>query len=62
MANNQGEVVTKSEGKTTIREAFGKDSSDYCGSKTDERGGGLGGSVDNLSHTLTGATPKQRGK
>lgn len=60
--SNDGQKVTKSEGKTSIREAWGKDSSDYCGSASDERGGSMGGGVDNLSHSLTGASPKQRGK
>lgn len=60
--SNGGVVTSKGGRGATITESYGKDSSDYCGSKSDERGPKLGGSVDNLSHSLTGASPKQSGK
>jgi hypothetical protein len=60
--SNGGQVTTKAGKGATITQSYGKDSSDYCGSKSDERGGSMGGSVDNLAHSLTGATPKQSGK
>lgn len=51
-------------GKTNdggIRTDYGKDDSDWTGSAKAERGGGLGGSVTNVSHSLgtSGANKKK---
>lgn len=44
-----------------IRTDYGKDDSDYAGSATAERGGGMGGGVTNVSHSLgTSATNKKK--
>lgn len=60
--SNDGIVKSKGGNGATIQTPFGKDSSDYCGSASDERGGKMGGSTSNLDHSLTGASPKQSGK
>ncbi len=43
-----------------VKEAFGKDTSNYTGSKTEERGAKPAGSGEDLGHTLKGATANQR--
>ncbi|MGE0853863.1 MAG: hypothetical protein AB7O44_30345 [Hyphomicrobiaceae bacterium] len=52
---NHGCVRT-GDGATKIEQAFGKDSSDFVGSKAAERGKKLGGGNNDLSHSLSGAT------
>lgn len=52
---------TNGEGKTVLVEAFGKDDSDVTGSASKERGGKFGGSMTNLSHSLTGTSANQEG-
>ena len=56
---NHGEVRTEAKGATIVQ-SFGKDCSDYTGSATEERGKKLKGDVNNLSHSLNGATAVQR--
>lgn len=53
--SNDGCVTTGS-GATKIKMAYGKDSSDFVGSQSAERGKKLGGSVNDISHSLNGAT------
>lgn len=58
---NHGTVKTKV-GGSTIMEAFGKDDSDVTGSAAKERGPhSMGGSITNLSHSLTGTSANQKG-
>lgn len=55
---------TNGEGKTVILEPYGKDDSDYNASNANvERGPmkGMGGSINNLSHSLTGCDANQKG-
>lgn len=52
---NHGTVRT-GDGATKIEQSFGKDSSDYVGSRMAERGKKLGGGVNDLSHSLNGAS------
>ena len=40
---------------------FGKDHSSVVGSAANERGGNMGGGVENLSHSLSGTSANQRG-
>jgi len=42
----------------TVKQAYGKDSSDVT--MGGERGGSMGGGESNLSHSLSGAKAKQR--
>lgn len=42
-----------------IRVSYGKDSSDVAGSRADERGKKMGGSVTDLSHSITGTSANQ---
>lgn len=58
---NGGKTLSGS-GKTQIKTDFPVDKSAYAGSASDERGRKLGGSVDNLSHSLKGTSANQRGK
>lgn len=60
--SNDGTAKSKGGRGATILTPYGKDSSDWCGTASDERGGEMGGGTSNLSHSLTGATPKQTGK
>lgn len=51
--------VSKADGMIT---AYGKDNSDVTGSKSQERGTGkMGGSITNLSHSLSGSSANQKG-
>ena len=42
-------------GQTLVR-SYGRDNSDLAGSSKVEKGDKIGGSVDNLSHSLTGTS------
>lgn len=58
-----GGTATQSGGRVgTIVRPFGRDNSDYTGSKKMARDGsdGFGGGVDDVSHSLKGATANQR--
>jgi hypothetical protein len=55
--NGSGQVDKKVGNGTTIREAFGQDHSDVHVKNT--RGKDMGGSVTDLSHSLTGTSAKQ---
>lgn len=57
---NHGVVKSKIDGGT-ILESYGKDDSDVTGSASKERGGKLGGSITNLSHSLSGTSANQKG-
>lgn len=59
-SGNHGTVKTRVKGMT-IHEPYGKDTSDYKGSASEERGKNLAGGTDNLAHSLKGATAQQRG-
>lgn len=52
---------TNGEGKTVIMEPYGKDDSDVTGAAGKERVGSFGGSITNLSHSLTGVSANQKG-
>lgn len=45
-----------------MRIPYGKDSSEYSGSAAKERIGNIGGSTENIGHTVSGASsvPRQR--
>ena len=58
---NHGTVVTKEAGMR-IKEAYGKDDSDYTGSAKEERRHDMGGGMDDISHSIKGATANQKGK
>ncbi|MEN6302256.1 MAG: hypothetical protein ABFD96_05985 [Armatimonadia bacterium] len=59
---NHGTVKTRVDGNTTIVEAYGKDDSDVTGSAKKERGPhNMGGSITNLSHSLSGTSANQKG-
>lgn len=61
MDHNSKSVETKSGGRgTTIKRSFGRDNSGHNLPNT--KGGKMGGGVDNLSHSLSGASAVQRGK
>ena len=56
---------TNGEGKTIILEPYGKDDSDYNAPNANYEQNamrGLGGSIDNLAHSLTGVSANQTGK
>lgn len=66
MKKNHGTVKstypTNSEGKTVIMEPYGKDDSDVVGAARMERNPhSIGGSITNLSHSLTGVSANQKG-
>lgn len=62
MGQGNGGVVKSKVPGGTIVESFGKDTSDYCGSASDERGGGMGGSKESLAHSLSGSSATLRVK
>lgn len=58
---NHGITVEKV-GGMRIKTAYGKDDSDVTGSAKVERGGSMGGGIENLSHSLKGTSANQTGK
>jgi hypothetical protein len=60
MKKNHG-TVKSSAGGTKFMEAYGKDDSDYAGSASKERGGSMGGGINNLAHSLTNTSANQKG-
>ncbi len=58
---NHGTSTAK-KGRFTIMDSYGKDDSNWTGSSADERGNsGQGGSVTDLSHSLSGSKANQSG-
>jgi hypothetical protein len=57
--HNHGSV-SSSAPRGTIKETFGRDDSLYAGSRSAERGKELGGGINNLSHSLSGASANQK--
>lgn len=58
---NHGTVKSRVNG-STFMEAYGKDDSDVTGSAAKERNPhNIGGSISNLSHSLTGTSANQKG-
>jgi hypothetical protein len=60
MKKNHGTVTESIEGAKLVT-SYGKDGSDYTGSAAAERGGKMGGSITNLSHSLSGTSANQKG-
>lgn len=58
---NDGTVTKSGPRGTKLVTDFGRDDSNYAGSASDEQGGGMGGSVTNLDHSIKGATANQNG-
>lgn len=55
-------VVKSSAGGTKFMESYGKDDSDVSGSPDMERNPhSMGGSITNLSHSLSGTSANQKG-
>ena len=52
--------VTKSGPRTTIKSDYAPDHSGAMKANAQSRNGKMGGSTDNLSHSLSGASAKQR--
>lgn len=57
---NHGTKTESADG-SKIMTAYGKDSSDVTGSMAQERGGKMGGSMTDLSHSLSGTSANQKG-
>jgi hypothetical protein len=58
---NHGIVLEKKDG-TTFKTAYGKDDSDVCGTAMKERmPHSISGGVDDLSHSIKGASANQKG-
>ena len=57
---NHGTVKTRVDG-SIIMEPYGKDDSDVTGPASKERVGKFGGSMTDLSHSLTGTSANQKG-
>ncbi len=58
---NHGCTTESLGGGTKWKESYGKDNSDVVGKRADERGKSMGGSVTNLSHSLSGTAANQKG-
>lgn len=57
-ANHGVEKTSIGKGQT-IERSFGQDKSAHIGKRADERGGKMGGSTTNLSHSISGASVNQ---
>lgn len=57
-SKHHGNVETPMRGGR-LRETYGKTTSDYTGTAAQERGRKMGGSTDNLAHSLKGASAQQ---
>ena len=58
-SKNHGSTTSKAKGMS-VRTDYGRDNSDVTGSSAQERTGSPGGGKDNLSHSLSGSSAKQR--
>lgn len=55
-------TVTSSAGGTKFMEPYGKDDSDYTGANhVEQNPHKMGGSITNLSHSLSGTSANQKG-
>ena len=59
---NDGTVVKKGPMGTKLVTDYVRDNSNYAGSASDEQGGGMGGSITNLGHSISGATANMSGE
>jgi hypothetical protein len=62
MKKNHGQTVESLGNGTKFVEAYGKDNSDVTGKAKHERSPhSMGGSINNLSHSLSGTSANQKG-
>jgi hypothetical protein len=59
---NDGSATVKLPRGGQLVSDFARDDSNYAGTADEERGGGMGGSVNNLAHSLTGAKANMSGE